>query len=223
MHTSFAGFPVWMQFPTELGCSKGKHRMVAPVFSLISFSSSSEPSQAHLAHFPSSIVFSKSAIVAQSTMFSSRNFLAFSNIASWISSKITLIFSTNDAFSAETPNSLPSLPGTSLLATTHAFFSTSLGPISIRIGTPFISQKLNFHPGDFVSSASIFTRMPASFNIFVIASHDAITDSLSLFFCQIGVTMTCTGANFGGNVNPLSSPCVIITPPIIRVLTPQEL
>ena len=39
---------------------------------------------------------------------------------------------------------------------------------------------------------------------------------------MIGKMTTWEGASLGGNTNPLSSLCVIINPPINRVLTPQE-
>jgi hypothetical protein len=81
---------------------------------------------------------------------------------------------------------LPSFPGLSLLAKTTAFFATSLGPISILNGTPFISHSLYFHPGVSCSDISDLTRIPDNFNNFSTLLHISNTACLSSSFCQIG-------------------------------------
>mmetsp|Transcript_5330 Transcript_5330/g.22591 ORF Transcript_5330/g.22591 Transcript_5330/m.22591 type:complete len:255 (-) Transcript_5330:989-1753(-) len=223
MHTSLASAPVIKHTCGPAGCSKGKHRIVAPVSSLICFSCSSEPSQPPRAHLPSAIAALSSSYERTSTMFASRNARASASSAACTSSKTVSIFATSAAGSAETPNSFPSFPGLSRRATTHAPFATSLGPTSIRTGTPFISQWLNFQPGELRASSSSLTRTPARFSAATISPAAAATLSLSLFFCAMGTTTTCTGASRGGSRNPASSPWVMMIPPIRRVDTPHEL
>ena len=106
-------------------------------------------------------------------------------------------------------------------AANTAAFSMSLGPISRRSGTPRISYSANFHPGVWLSSASSFTRMPAAFNSAAISSHLGSTVSFQVPR-GIGTITTWKGAMAGGRIKPLSSPCVMITPPIRRVDTPHD-
>ena len=57
-------------------------------------------------------------------------------------------------------NDLPAFPGVSRRARTTERFSTSRGPISMRSGTPRISQSLNLKPGVTPSRSSSLTRTP---------------------------------------------------------------
>mmetsp|Transcript_13233 Transcript_13233/g.43851 ORF Transcript_13233/g.43851 Transcript_13233/m.43851 type:complete len:320 (+) Transcript_13233:290-1249(+) len=221
MHTSFAATPVIKHVLSPSGWSKGKHRIVAPVASFISSSCASVPSHPPRAHFPSAIAVLSSSYEFTSTMLSSRKTVASWSKEACTSSRVCLIFATNTTASTETPNSFPSFPGLSRRATTHAPVATSFGPTSIRIGTPFISQWLNFQPGELRVSSSSFTRTPACFSVSTMCAAAKDTVSLSLFFCAIGTTTTCTGAKAGGRRRPVSSPCVMMIPPISRVLTPQ--
>jgi hypothetical protein len=100
-------------------------------------------------------------------------------------------------------------------------FSMSRGPISSRTGTPRISYSANFQPGVLLSSASSLTRMPASAS----RSRIAIAVGSTVSFQSprgIGTITTCQGATRGGRIRPLSSPCVMITPPTSRVDTPHD-
>ena len=93
----------------------------------------------------------------------------------------------------------------------------SLGPISTRRGTPFISYSANFQPGE-LSESSILERTPASFS----RSRRAAAASSTPGLCAAtGMTTAWTGATRGGRTRPLSSPWVMMMPPIIRVDTPQ--
>ena len=94
----------------------------------------------------------------------------------------------------------------------------SLGPSSRRRGTPFISYSANFQPADW-SEASILARMPAAFRRFMTASLASRTPSLCW---ATGMMITWVGAMRGGSTRPLLSPWVMITPPMRRVDTPQE-
>src|SRR5437899_934688 len=47
-------------------------------------------------------------------------------------------------------------------------------------------------------------------------------NSMNCAFVAPGTTATSTGASLGGPTRPLSSECVMISPPISRVETPQE-
>ena len=94
-------------------------------------------------------------------------------------------------------------------------FSSGGARIWVQVGP------INFQPGEFSSFASSFTRKPA-------ASRSA------LIFWQVGSTVvfqsprgigtitTWCGAMRGGRTRPLSSPWVMITPPMSRVETPHD-
>ena len=99
----------------------------------------------------------------------------------------------------------------------HWPFSMSLGPISTRRGTPFISYWAAFQPMDW-SLSSIWARMPAAFRRFSRAAAASSTPSLCW---ATGMTMAWMGAMRGGRTRPLLSPWVMMMPPIIRVDTPQ--
>ena len=101
-------------------------------------------------------------------------------------------------------------------------FSISRGPSSMRSGTPRISYSLNFQPGTDVgaiidpnANARLLQLAHTARPLF------AITCS-RVFGGPIGIMMTCVGATFGGSTSPRSSPCTMISAPIRRVLTPQE-
>ena len=100
---------------------------------------------------------------------------------------------------------------------THWFCSMSLGPISSRRGTPCISYWAYFQPGE-LSLASSFTR---NFSESRFCSSWAFSSTPGLCMAT-GTITTWMGAIFGGSTRPLSSPWTIITAPIIRVETPQE-
>ena len=63
--------------------------------------------------------------------------------------------------------------------------------------------------------------MPAARSWSRISSHFGSTVSFQLPF-GIGTMTTCQGATFGGRMRPLSSPCVMMTPPTSRVDTPHD-
>ena len=100
---------------------------------------------------------------------------------------------------------------------THCSFSMSLGPISTRTGTPFISYSANFQPGE-LSESSILLRTPAAFSR---SRREAAASSTPGLWAATGITTAWVGAIRGGSTKPLSSPWVMMMPPIIRVLTPQ--
>ena len=102
---------------------------------------------------------------------------------------------------------------------TTLLFCTSRGPISIRTGTPRISHSLNFQPGVF-SLMSTFTRI-LPFSILSMRVTTSLTVALSASLRQIGTITTWYGATRGGKISPELSPCTIITPPMVRVLSPQ--
>mmetsp|Transcript_2186 Transcript_2186/g.8302 ORF Transcript_2186/g.8302 Transcript_2186/m.8302 type:complete len:265 (+) Transcript_2186:95-889(+) len=222
MQTSLAGAPLTMHLCGPAGCSKGKHRIVAPVSSLTRFSSSSLPSHPPRAHLPASIAATSSSYEFTSTMLASLNARACARYAPCTSARVPSILATRALGSTATSNSFPSFPGRSRLATTHAFLATSLGPTSTRTGTPFISHCANFHPGELRSSSSTLTLIPAFVRVVAMAFAASATAALSLFFCAMGTTTTCIGASAGGSRSPASSPCVMMTPPMRRVETPQE-
>src|SRR3989344_4232617 len=97
------------------------------------------------------ICFKNSFQSFASTIFESKNFLAFSNKLFWISSKVSFIFLSNCA--VFTGSFL-----LFLLTKITWFFSMSFGPISIRNGMPLSSHSLNFHPGVYPSLSSSSTE-----------------------------------------------------------------
>mmetsp|Transcript_12762 Transcript_12762/g.42097 ORF Transcript_12762/g.42097 Transcript_12762/m.42097 type:complete len:224 (-) Transcript_12762:1057-1728(-) len=222
MATSLAGSPVIKHTCSPGGCSNGKHRRVAPVSSLICFSCSSDPSQPPRAHLPSSTALLSSSYDVTSTMFWSRNSLASSKSLACTSARSAVRCAVSCSGSTGTPNSFPSLPRTSRRATTHASLATSLGPTSMRTGAPFISQKEKRQPGVFCVSESTLTRRPAVWHTASICAAEASTASRSASVFHMGTTTTWNGASAGGRRSPKSSPCVMITPPTIRVETPHD-
>ena len=96
-------------------------------------------------------------------------------------------------------------------------FFISLGPISSRRGTPFISYSANFQPGE-LSESSIFTRTNFSSR----ALSSAAFSSTPGLCCAMGTITTWTGATAGGSTRPLSSPWVMMMAPMIREDIPQE-
>mmetsp|Transcript_35149 Transcript_35149/g.89004 ORF Transcript_35149/g.89004 Transcript_35149/m.89004 type:complete len:268 (-) Transcript_35149:864-1667(-) len=223
MATSSAGLPVMRHVCGPAGCSKGKQRSVACVSSLTRFSSSSLAAHPPRAHLPSAMAALSSSYDLTSTMCASRKARASASSAPCTSSSVLCRCATNADASMGTPICLPSLPGLSRRATTQPPASTSLGPTSTRTGTPFISQWLNFHPGVCRLSASTLTRMPAPLAAASSAATASITAGRSPSFLTMGTMTTCTGAMRGGRRSPLSSPCVMMMPPIMRVDTPHEL
>mmetsp|Transcript_3579 Transcript_3579/g.14490 ORF Transcript_3579/g.14490 Transcript_3579/m.14490 type:complete len:300 (-) Transcript_3579:645-1544(-) len=224
MAVSAPAAPVTMHAPRSSagGCSSGKQRSVAPVSSFRRFSSSSDPSHAQRTHFPSAMAALNSSSLVTSSMLESRNAVASVNICAWMSAMSSSTCATSAPASHETPKVLPSLPGLSRRATTTASFSTSLGPTSMRTGTPRISYWLNFQPGRSFSEASMSTRTPAAFSLSVTSVAAATTASRCFSFCQMGTTTTCVGAMEGGRRSPVSSPWVMMSPPTMRVETPHE-
>ena len=100
----------------------------------------------------------------------------------------------------------------------HCCFSMSLGPISTRRGTPFISYWANFQPGDCSLSSSFTRRSRASSRDF-----SALAASRTPGLCwAMGTTTTCTGATAGGSTRPLLSEWVMMQAPMRRVVEPQE-
>mmetsp|Transcript_22814 Transcript_22814/g.70485 ORF Transcript_22814/g.70485 Transcript_22814/m.70485 type:complete len:413 (+) Transcript_22814:169-1407(+) len=222
MAVSAPSVPVATHLPPPSGCSSGKQRRVAPVSSLSAFSCSSLPSHAHRAHLPAPTAALSSSMLVTSSMFSSRNAFASTSICAWMSSKRPRTCATRLSASHDTPKVLPSLPGRSRRATTTASFSTSLGPSSMRTGTPRISYWLNFQPGRSLSLASSSTRTPAALRSRVTRSAASTIASRCFSFCQMGMTTTCVGAIAGGRRSPASSPCVMMSPPTMRVDTPHD-
>ena len=103
-------------------------------------------------------------------------------------------------------------------ANIHTPASMSRGPISMRSGTPFISYSANFQPGE-LSLKSPFARMPAAVSVATSFSAASVTPGL----CDAtGTTTAWIGAISGGRRSPLSSPWVMIMPPIRRVDTPHD-
>ena len=80
--------------------------------------------------------------------------------------------------------------------------------MSLSIFTASGSYPKNSHRGKSRSSAASFSAA---------ARHGARSAS----FRPSGQMTTCVGASRGGITSPLSSLCVMISPPISRVLTPQ--
>ena len=102
-----------------------------------------------------------------------------------------------------------------------AALATSFGPTSSRTGTPRSSCSLYFQPGEYCSRSSTCSRTRSPSAAFT-WSMKASTSARSSGLRQIGTTTACTGATRGGSCSPLSSPWVMMTPPIRRVETPHE-
>ena len=96
----------------------------------------------------------------------------------------------------------------------------SRAPTSKRIGTPFISHSLNLNPGELLLQSTSM-RTPSSIRSPKNKSTYSFIFKWSSSLLTIGITTVCIGAIFGGIRKPLSSPCVITTPPTNLVLTPQ--
>ena len=99
----------------------------------------------------------------------------------------------------------------------HCPFSMSLGPISTRRGTPFISYWANFQPADW-SLSSMLTRMPAAVRR---SRRDAAASSTPSLCWAMGMTTTWVGAMTGGSTRPWLSLWVIMIAPMRRVDAPQ--
>mmetsp|Transcript_93830 Transcript_93830/g.292423 ORF Transcript_93830/g.292423 Transcript_93830/m.292423 type:complete len:233 (-) Transcript_93830:1109-1807(-) len=110
-------------------------------------------------------------------------------------------------------------------AMTNSPFLMSWGPSSMRSGTPFISQWLNFQPGVW-SPSSRRTRTPASRSLSQqrpAASATARRSSSGQPALRpTGTTTTWWQATRGGSTRPLSSPWTMIMTPMVRCVMPQE-
>ena len=187
-------------------------RELTPARSFMASSHSREPH--HLDRrkppFPSAMALASSG-EAMSKVLSSRFWSACAYMLSWTSSRSFFTVSSSSARGTVTFSPV------SRRATTHCSFSMSLGPISTRRGTPFISYSANFQPGE-LSESSILERMPA---VFSRSRRAAAASSTPGLWAATGMTTAWMGATRGGSTRPLSSPWVMMMPPIIRVETPQ--
>ena len=105
----------------------------------------------------------------------------------------------------------------------HALAGSSMsrGPISSRTGTPFISYSAtsNRRYSRLCRPSRGYRRGAACRAISV-----AFSTTLGLCHRDRYPTITCIGATAGGKASPLSSPCVMIIPPIIaRRAAPRRL
>ena len=100
-------------------------------------------------------------------------------------------------------------------------FLMSRGPISRRSGTPRISHSAYFQPGECSSRSSSMTRMPRASSSCRIRCACGSTVSRQSPR-GIGTMTTWCGATRGGRISPLSSPWVMMTPPMRRVVIPQD-
>ena len=88
----------------------------------------------------------------------------------------------------------------------------SRGPSSSRIGTPRSSHSLNLNPGEY-ARANAWPDAASS-----------VAEGSTCSACSprhIGTITTWSGVSRGGRTQPLLLPCVMITPPSIRVLMPH--
>ncbi len=201
-----------MQFLFGFFWLKGMFKLFAPPDSSFRISSQSFcPHQSAYAIFFSLITWRNSSFVSMfctdSLMRLSAIWKRFSWISSSFCSRSSLIFS----------RGMGSFVPVSLLTTSADFFSRSLGPSSMRMGTPFISHWLYFHPGR-LSVSSIWMRIPLScfFRFSAAVSISFLFSSLC-----IGMMTAWMGAIFGGMMSPLLSPCIPIIIPMLRVVIPQ--
>ena len=109
----------------------------------------------------------------------------------------------------------------SRLTITSCFFSMSRGPSSILIGIPLSSHSLYLNPALYSSRSSSITVYPSFSRFSFISLHLSIV-SFFVLSNIIGTMTICVGAIFGGSTSPLSSECIIISAPIMRVVTPHE-
>ena len=133
---------------SSAGCSNGIHSVFAapPVDSAVDFFLTSSSLSLVLHHgvmmsFLASKASMKPSQDVRETMFSSRIFLARSNMSFWICSH------NSEHRLVKSSILTVSFSRVSRLAITHVPVSKSRAPNSTRIGTPFSSQWLYFQPG----------------------------------------------------------------------------
>jgi hypothetical protein len=203
-----------MHGPDSGGPSSGTHRAVAPVAALISSSHSRVP-QCSASAQPVATALTKSSHSSVTTVCESRKAVARSSSRSWNAA------SSSTSRAGAPSSEIGSLPSPSRRTITAVPAARSRGPSSSRMGAPRSSHSLNLNPGDTCVRLSTWTRIPASASRAASASAAAMT-SPTASPRPIGTMTTWYGASRGGSTRPLSSPWVMITPPIIRVLMPNE-
>mmetsp|Transcript_12173 Transcript_12173/g.35644 ORF Transcript_12173/g.35644 Transcript_12173/m.35644 type:complete len:222 (-) Transcript_12173:879-1544(-) len=142
--------------------------------------------------------------------------LAFSNISLWMASSLAGMVVPMSA----TAKSVFSL--LYLTTTLAALFSISRGPTSIRIGTPFCSQWLYFHPGLYMARSSNLALTPAALRSDRIFSQYGPQSSSVNFLLTMGTMTAWRGATRGGRTSPVSSPWTMTMTPMVRVVNPQD-
>mmetsp|Transcript_118289 Transcript_118289/g.331318 ORF Transcript_118289/g.331318 Transcript_118289/m.331318 type:complete len:276 (-) Transcript_118289:1058-1885(-) len=218
--------------------SRGTQRLLAPIFrppivsssaasSLLLFliisSHSFSPQNGTKSILPLLRLGLKSFQASIDARLASRSATAFEKSSSWISCKTRC---TSSVTCASLPKTLPALVSKMFrLAMTNWPFWMSMGPTSNRIGTPFISQWLNFQPGEWSDSSSL-TRTPADDSLPKYSMHFSRTSSRSaseeFALRPTGTMTTWKAATRGGSTRPLSSPWTMAMTPIVRCVMPQE-
>ena len=207
------------------GWSKGMHRVLAPAapgaaLSCFTFSSTSTSS-----HHGASTIFlalsagTKSSHLVTRTIDSSNCFRARASMSVCIAARAPC------TAGARSPHFTKSFFPVSRRATTQCPATRSLGPSSMRSGTPFSSQWLYFHPGVWKSRSSTCTLTPAALRAASIsATTSAIFCLCSALIFELGMGMMTAwvGATRGGTTRPLLSAWIMIITPIVRVVIPQE-
>mmetsp|Transcript_93708 Transcript_93708/g.264501 ORF Transcript_93708/g.264501 Transcript_93708/m.264501 type:complete len:215 (+) Transcript_93708:179-823(+) len=202
--------------------SCGTHKLLAPILSppatstsaassfdlfLMASSHSGSPQKGTRRSLPWFKFGLKSFHSSMETSLSSRSARALSYNSDWTESNVLLTSSTTEAI---LPVTLAFGVGSAFrFAITNSPFLMSKGPNSMRTGTPFISQKLNFQPGE-LSRSSTLARIPASVSFSYMSSAAAFVWSRSC--CEVAALIptttitTCKLATLGGNTRPRSSP-----------------
>lgn len=104
--------------------------------------------------------------------------------------------------------------------------SRSRGPISMRIGAPFLTHS-HFLAPPARSRLSTWTRSGSPWkslwrSVVASASQASMMASRESSFGVTGMMMTCCEAMRGGQMSPSSSECAMMSVPMRRVETPHE-
>mmetsp|Transcript_11407 Transcript_11407/g.36436 ORF Transcript_11407/g.36436 Transcript_11407/m.36436 type:complete len:321 (-) Transcript_11407:620-1582(-) len=209
--------------PREAASSTAGSLLCGPVRSLTASSHSMRWHQGASTMLPPLSASTNSVQPSATCSRASRSRRARSSMAAWMSSSACRTAS--GMLDASGTSRLNSFSRLSRRANTTTSRSTSLGPTSMRSGTPFCSHELYFQPAVTLLRSSSSTRMPASRSSREMRSAVSVTcftSSGAVDARKTGTTTTCTGATRGGSTSPWSSPCTMTITPMVRVVRPHE-
>ena len=226
MALALVGLPVIRHGASSPSCwSSGKQRMVILCFLLRVSSSSLLPAHGVVSQPGCSLAdqcFSNSVRSEQSVIFESRSSVARRRISFWISWSVSVQSRMNSSFSMKCFVNA----SWSLRCMQTFLDSRSRGPISMRIGAPFLTHS-HFLAPPAMSRLSTWTRS-GSFRkslcrrVVARASQASMIASRESSLGVTGIMITCCEATRGGQMRPSSSECAMMSVPMRRVETPHE-